>query len=342
MSTHIGTNFNYRGKRFLDSRQGGTLSKSDLKNWDFEEIPVPSGFELCLNGHSWYYYNPDVTIEETGHWIPRLVDITGIDLEDEDKIDFSNRSFDANALSNIIVNIENKIGDIHNEGVDPGQGNILSDVEERLAILEGIHFPLEISNIKLHGENNNQTYEVGTLVHISPITYHLKRGGKNPVDISYELTEGIPETLSKPNESSHHGTWNHQLSAEYGGKTYTGIAKVTWSYKMYYGVVTTKPNNGNNISSSNFTDGGYTTSGKLSVKSFNCSGGKYPCILVPSVFVSANLDNYHPRIIVGGLDNSDLYIIRVNLILPNGTIFPYVAICLNTIQTGSNIQIELK
>lgn len=360
MSTHIGTNFNYRGKRFLDSRQGGTLSKSDLKNWDFEEVPVPSGFELCLNGHSWYYYNPNVTIEETGHWIPRLVDITGIDLEDEDKIDFSNRSFDANALSNIIVNIENKIGDIHNEEVDPGQGNILSDVEARLEILEGIHFPICIdrNSVKINGvSGTTKTLEVGDDTTINPITFNLIKVGSGENTI---LVEGYKNYFTLPQSINSYVSTSKNLSITWGpeggversyekdkdGNPIT--ATVYWRYKMYYGVVKNIPTanteytfpSGNNPYY-HFQDGGFTTNGKLGKKTYNCSGGLHPCILVPDYY--AQLSSYSPTVIVGGFKNTNISVIRnIYLTIPTGIKVKYVAVCLNQEQTGDGIEIELQ
>src|SRR5574344_1416823 len=68
MSTHIGTNFSYDAENFLDERQGTAKAKDDLKNWD---TPVPESFEVCLD-KIWYYYDPNITLDDTGHWIPRI------------------------------------------------------------------------------------------------------------------------------------------------------------------------------------------------------------------------------------------------------------------------------
>lgn len=68
MSLKIGTNLDYRGHDFLDSRQSHPQSTDDLRDWDYSEFPVPLGFEACVDT-TWYtYMGPDYTDEETGRW----------------------------------------------------------------------------------------------------------------------------------------------------------------------------------------------------------------------------------------------------------------------------------
>lgn len=68
MGATIGIPFDLNSSQFLDSRQGEPKSKTDLKNWKKD---VPEGFEVCLDG-TWYFYDSTVTLNETGHWVPRL------------------------------------------------------------------------------------------------------------------------------------------------------------------------------------------------------------------------------------------------------------------------------
>lgn len=68
MSLKIGTNFDYQGHDFLDSRQGLPQSLSDLRNWD---ILVPLGFEACVSGEWYTWKGPDYWNDETGHWEKR-------------------------------------------------------------------------------------------------------------------------------------------------------------------------------------------------------------------------------------------------------------------------------
>ena len=66
MSLKIGTNFDYQGHGFLDSRQGLPQSLEDLRNWN---ILVPLGFEAFCDG-DWYTYTDEWT-DETGYWKKR-------------------------------------------------------------------------------------------------------------------------------------------------------------------------------------------------------------------------------------------------------------------------------
>ena len=68
MSLKIGTNLDYQGHDFLDSRQGLPQSLEDLKNWN---ILVPLGFEACVSGEWYMYKGADYWNEETGHWEKR-------------------------------------------------------------------------------------------------------------------------------------------------------------------------------------------------------------------------------------------------------------------------------
>ena len=69
MGINIGTNFNYQGATFLDSRQGLPQSLDDLLNWD---ILVPLGFEVCVNGEWYTYKGESFWSVETGHWEKRI------------------------------------------------------------------------------------------------------------------------------------------------------------------------------------------------------------------------------------------------------------------------------
>ena len=69
MSLKIGTNLDYRGHDFLDSRQGLPTSIEYLRDWDYTMYPVPLGFETCLDGE-WYIYTDEWT-DETGYWKKR-------------------------------------------------------------------------------------------------------------------------------------------------------------------------------------------------------------------------------------------------------------------------------
>lgn len=76
---NIGTNFNYQGSNFLDSRQGLPQTKDDLLTWD---VLVPLGFETCVRGEWYVYKGENYWNIETGHW-ERRIDTSGIEAEIE-------------------------------------------------------------------------------------------------------------------------------------------------------------------------------------------------------------------------------------------------------------------
>lgn len=305
MSAQIGTNFNYRGQKFLDSRQGKAETKNDLLSWDFQKVPVPPGFELCLtleNNEVWYYYDPDLVLPDTGHWIPRLVD------RDE----------------------WNSVGPTEMPE-SFGSRTVAADIIlEMLREHEEALFPTSIKNVKAGGNNSGSSFEVGTTVTVSPITFNLVKG----TNTIQTYTFPISPTTEKKNE---YGTWEYSIPIQYNGKTYTATASIYWKYKLYWGVISELPEENDQLQASDFGTGILVTSGSLNTTSFNCSGGKYPCILIPWAYRKSN-----PRVIVGGLDNTDLVILPVNLVLRNGLVLKYQAICLGTKQTGDSIQIKVE
>ena len=73
MGIAIGSNFNYQGEGFLDSRQGMPQTVSDLLNWD---ILVPLGFEVCVQGEWFTYKGESYWDAELGHWERRQQDVS--------------------------------------------------------------------------------------------------------------------------------------------------------------------------------------------------------------------------------------------------------------------------
>lgn len=69
MAINIGSNYSFKGKRFLDDRQCIIQKKEDLKDW---KMPVPEGFEVFVEGE-WYIYKPSEKPNDiTGLWFPRI------------------------------------------------------------------------------------------------------------------------------------------------------------------------------------------------------------------------------------------------------------------------------
>lgn len=80
MAVRISTNYLFNGIGFLDSRQGMATTLNDLKNWNFSEVAIPDGFEVCVDG-VWYIYNSDYFEDsETGKFRKRASGSSGSDI----------------------------------------------------------------------------------------------------------------------------------------------------------------------------------------------------------------------------------------------------------------------
>lgn len=119
MSAHIGTNFTLESKEFLDSRQGLALTKKDLLDW---RTPVPEGFRVCLD-RKWYYYDSSANLEDTGHWVPCVVD--NVDGEV-----YEGQTVSAKAVK--------ELGSIN--------GGLVSELESKLSKINNLVNPLQLSN----------------------------------------------------------------------------------------------------------------------------------------------------------------------------------------------------
>ena len=64
-----GSNFHFKGKKFLDDRQ--TISKPLLKTYHLME-PLPEGFEVYVpEDRNWYVFDPNTWSEDLGHFTLR-------------------------------------------------------------------------------------------------------------------------------------------------------------------------------------------------------------------------------------------------------------------------------
>ena len=354
MSTQIGTNFNYKGARFLDSRQG-VESKRDLLNWDFEKVPVPLGFELCLSdddGEIWYYYDPNVTYPETGHWIPRLVGTNEITAEGS-IVNGDNRGVTANAVADVV--------------------NSMGTLQEMVDQLTGNQFKIEGKVYFGYGTNvlSPKKIEVGQTLNLGGgtgedtayLTYKFEDSGNtliSPKTPQYYALNNTPTSITR--NQGDNLTWEYTISGiQYIKKTSRGqetvttslTAKCTWGYCLLYGEITQEGrdliisnHDSNSVTSalpSGIKQGDFVTNGTMGSKIFNCTGGKYPCIMFPTKVLGSNGNSWTPvNVIIGGLSNSDYSVYNAKVIRHNSeNIVDYRCIILNHIQTGSNISISI-
>lgn len=80
----------------------------------------------------------------------------------------------------------------------------------------------------------------------------------------------------------------------------------------------------------------FVESGTLDKTVFNCSGGKYPYIIIPALY-------YKPtnKIYVGGFLNTDLVVEDINIENKVGVVVPYKVIRTRLKQTGSSIPVQI-
>lgn len=80
----------------------------------------------------------------------------------------------------------------------------------------------------------------------------------------------------------------------------------------------------------------FVESGTLDKTVFNCSGGKYPYVIIPAKY-------YNPanKMYVGGFLNTDLVVEDVNIENKVGIVVPYKVIRTRLKQTGSSIPVQI-
>lgn len=80
----------------------------------------------------------------------------------------------------------------------------------------------------------------------------------------------------------------------------------------------------------------FVESGTLDKTVFNCSGGKYPYVIIPALY-------YRPtnKMYVGGFLNTDLVVEDVNIENKVGIVVPYKVIRTRLKQTGSSIPVQI-
>jgi hypothetical protein len=389
---NIGTNFSYRSKDFLDDRQGKATTKKDLLNWT---IPVPEGFEACLDG-VWYYYDSTKTNKETGHWIPRVAtDIENISEEDDSK-----RAVAAGVIRGMALDVEdlkkqtklldNVIYPVKITGVIAGpaysssdRDKLYDDAEYTFAkILNLISSKQYEERYDINGDGviDNQdntawtnlynkckdtytscpkgtgdTYwmEVGSWI-LPKITWSvIKQGSTKVPEIIESLVSGpVKGYLNGLFEwvglegitSSTRATFTFNITSKVDEEIQaSGSAVYQFGYKTYTGVGDEAFGENTNFTPTMLAGFGssFVTSGKMSGVTFNCTGGKYPYILIPKTYYSASNktyvnDNLMSDFQVKGL-TSVVYVTN-NM----GVKIPYVLLRTTYIQTGSAIKIEIR
>lgn len=400
MSAHIGTNFTLESKEFLDSRQGLALTKKDLLDW---RTPVPEGFRVCLD-RKWYYYDSSANLEDTGHWVPCVVDSVdgeiyegqtvsakavkelgsingGLVSELESKLSKINNLVNPLQLSNNAESItdlsivgelvEFKLPELIGKKVENSEPDKAFDLNNDGVIDEADKALWETTNKELKKLSEDKTYystssprdamfEVGHKILPSASIGLQRKSGA--ID---ESVDGIKQMTIRLIDNSRPSPVNNFLN--FGGSSWTYNSLVTKTFPsniLINSVVTTKNNtrlstnatykfryrkfigaselldlSGGTIKSSQLEGklvSSFVESGTLDKTVFNCSGGKYPYVIIPATY-------YNPtnKMYVGGFLNTDLVVEDVKIENKVGIIVPYKVIRTRLKQTGSSIPVQI-
>lgn len=400
MSAHIGTNFTLESKEFLDSRQGLALTKKDLLDW---RTPVPEGFRVCLD-RKWYYYDSSANLEDTGHWVPCVVDNVdgevyegqtvsakavkelgsingGLVSELESKLSKINNLVNPLQLSNnaqpitdlSIVGelVEFKLPELIGKKVENSEPDKAFDLNNDGVIDEADKALWEATNKELKKLSEDKTYystssprdatfEVGHKILPSASIGLQRKSGA--ID---ESVDGIKQMTIRLIDNSRPSPVNNFLNFGESSWTYNSLVTKTFpSDILINSVVITKNNtrlstnatykfryrkfigaselldlSGGTIKSSQLEGklvSSFVESGTLDKTVFNCSGGKYPYVIIPATY-------YNPtnKMYVGGFLNTDLVVEDVKIENKVGIIVPYKVIRTRLKQTGSSIPVQI-
>lgn len=401
MSAHIGTNFTLESKEFLDSRQGLALTKKDLLDW---RTPVPEGFRVCLDG-KWYYYDSSANLEDTGHWIPCVVDSVDGEVYEGQTVSAKAVKWLGALNGNVVSDLESKISKI-NDIVNPLQLTNNTNTRVNLEFLarlinsklleligkkvgdsdlekvfdfddDGVisendksHWEAFGREITELGEDKHyystsdprtSTFEVGHKV-VPIVGINLSRSNGR-LD---EKVDGIKEVTVRLVGSSSGPVVNRFFNFDKGNVwAYNNLVTRTSPSDILINCIVTTKNNtrlstnatykfryrkfvgaselldfsGGTIKSSKLEGKltpSFVESGTLDKTVFNCSGGKYPYIIIPATY-------YNPtnKMYVGGFLNTDLVVEDIKIENKVGVVAPYKVIRTRLKQTGSSIPVQI-
>ena len=330
MAINVGSNFMYRGEKYLDDRLNGITGTDDLKNWS---IPIPNGFEVFFNDH-WYTYNSENTFDDTLGYFRIRSEIVQ-DFGDGEEVGISQK----------------KLTEKFN-GVDSSINKLMVKV-----------YPLTMTEFSISPKPGN--YEVGTKISNMTATWFINYSGENnklkPTNSYYfiddtpypgnTITIGNDNKITWNSDPTHiftkkdPGTYTFKFTSIYKNENLGGLSSSVSSpvqnysflYRRFWLVSNKSSLESKDITTSTSSDlsNSYTKSATI----FNCSGGKYPYFVLPTVIVDK--PSRAPQFWVGGLENTDITSGTLNLVRNKLTI-GYTWYRLNNIQTSSNVKIEFK
>lgn len=244
---NIGTNFEYQGDLFLDGRQGEPQTTDDLLNWS---IPIPEGFEVCLN-KVWYVYDSIATPDPvTGKFHKRI---------------------DYEYPGSIIENWINYILSLLQQNpTNPLTFGSFSATPSSTT-LEVNSSPINLS-LSWTLKKGSQT------VTPTNATVNGNTTGVDPGFLSYGPVQVNSLTTT--------GSKSFTVKAWYNDETVSRTHTINYKYKKYFGVSSLTNPTASEITST--LGSTWAGSWMMDVTIFDCSGGKYPYYVIPASDYSAS------------------------------------------------------
>lgn len=359
MALLLPTNLNLPAAAFVDRRTGLAKTVNDLRNWDYENVPIPVGFEVFVDG-KWYIYQgqENVTADTlTGYFRERgginVVQVTG---NSTDSVMSQKAVTDQlNTLSDRINEITENLGIIleirevellNSEGNPLNQGGGLYEVGEQVSPIFG--WKVYYNGVPILASDSSL---------ITGVWLVLENGEENRADgtiIPATSSDEDPYLFQFQSGYSISSNTKFRVRLSFG----TGVGQITASldidysfvYRKYWGYTTIPAKQLNSDNVDNFING---TEGKiigtelslsreLPLTRFDCSSAEssvYPIYIIPnSVFqqVSGN----EIRVLVGSIDVNIYELILNSIFVDRGSV-GYSVIAFSVPQKGI-LNIEIK
>lgn len=298
--TNLATNFNYNGREYLDSRQNRALTKDELKNW---KILIPSGFQVYVDGE-WYTYLPDIAEDpKTGKFHKFFSD--SLDSRSE------NTGLNGKVVAEEFDKVYDKYDNLYKR-VYPLQwlwceGGSFVEAGDSIT-------PEIIWNV---GRNGEEIIPDSVLINGS-------REGIQPDNKKFIAPAPIKVDTS------------YEVKVTQNGESLSHIFDYIFTVPRYYGVSEYSEMTSDRVLGLGFSD--WAQCNFLRPQLFNCSGGKYPWICIPSELWEKNPPT---DIWVEGIHSGDVESFLVNVKNKYGVTKEYTCFRLGHIQTGT-LKIELR
>lgn len=206
-----------------------------------------------------------------------------------------------------------------------------ASITDRVKAIENEVFKLVVT---VSGNTINKTFgETAS----GNVTWTVKRDGKvvTPTKVT---VDGVQQSnLNSYAISGVTTATTKHVIIYYNEQQYAFDIKVNFYHKKFYGTMTTS--NANNLTAADVSGmtGSLATNATFSNIVFNCTGGKYPYIIIPTSVLAGKT----PVLTINGLTNTDWTATTKDLTISPDSSINYTIIVLNNIQYSSEVKISV-